>query len=110
MRCSRFILPLFLALSLLTAQQSGAAHALSHALSNILAEQAETHGKQIAHSHHACEKCATYAQLGSSPIMGVYDVALVAVSSETIPYHNASSRFVHALVAVARGPPAARIL
>ena len=107
MLISRLFLPLLFAFALLTAQQGGAAHALSHALEH-LSEQTQK-DKQVPH-HHACEKCATFAQLGSAPIMGAYGFALFAVSGVTIQHRAITFRFVHILTAVARGPPAARIL
>ena len=103
----RLFFPLLFALALLTAQQGGAAHALSHALEH-LSEQTQK-DKQVPH-HHACEKCATFAQLSSAPTMGAQDFALAAVSGVTIQHHAITFRFVHTLTAVARGPPAARIL
>ena len=103
----RLFFPLLFALALLTAQQGGAAHALSHALEH-LSEQTQK-DKQVPH-HHACEKCATFAQLSSAPIIGTQDFALAAVSGVTIQHHAIAFRFVHTLTAVARGPPAARIL
>jgi hypothetical protein len=102
MRISRLFLPLLFAFALLTAQQGGAAHALSHILEH-LAEQKQD---QQAPQHHACEKCATFAQLGSAPVMGAYNFLLTVVSGETFRHSSITFRFIPALVAVARGPPA----
>lgn len=108
MRISRLFLPLLFAFALLTAQQGGAAHALSHALEK-LSEQTQKHDKQVPH-HPACEKCATFAQLGSAPIMGAYAFPLTAISSETFQHRSITFHFTTALAAVARGPPAASFL
>ena len=110
MRFFRLFLPVLFAFALLAAQQDGAAHAISHALSDALPELTHKQDKQASHSHHTCEKCAIYAQLGSAPIMGTYDFALPAVSGEAIQHRDTSFSFARVLVAVARGPPAVRIL
>lgn len=110
MRFFRRFLPVLFAFALLTAQQGGAAHAISHALSDALPELPQKQDKQASHSHHTCEKCALYAQLGSSPIMGTYEFALPAVSSEAIQQRDTPFRFTRAPVPVARGPPPVRIL
>lgn len=84
-------------------------HALRHALSDVLSEQQQHQDKQTSH-HHICEKCATFAQLGSAPIMPMHVFKLVATSSEVILHHGNYFRFVYALTAVARGPPAVRFI
>ena len=99
MPSSRLLLPLFLAFALLFAQQSGAAHALSHTF-----EQSRQHDQHSSHSP-ACEQCATYAQLGSALNVGTYDFALVAAASEIVSHSPISFRSIHVVAAPARGPP-----
>lgn len=101
----RRFLPLVISLSLLVVQQGGATHALRHALSNVVSEQQQHQDKQSAHPH-ACEKCATFAQLGNAPIIPVHVFILVATSSEVIQHHAIYLHFVYVPSAVARGPPA----
>lgn len=100
MLASRLLLPFFLVFALLTAQQGGAAHALSHAL-----DQTRQQDKQAPHSP-ACEQCAAYAQLGSALNVGAYDFALAAATGEAVPHHAISFRSIHVFAAAARGPPA----
>jgi hypothetical protein len=100
MKISRAMLPLFFAFALLSAQQGGAAHALSHAL-----EQTQQQDKQTPHSP-ACEQCATYAQLGSALHVGTYHFALPAAASAAVLQRSVAFRSIHILAAVARGPPA----
>jgi hypothetical protein len=99
MRFSRFFLPVLFAFTLLSAQQVGAAHALSHAF-----EEQSQKDKQAPHST-ACEKCATYAQLGSALSVGDYDFALPQVSDEAVRHFADSFHYFHILAADARGPP-----
>lgn len=99
MKFSRALLPLFIAFSLLSAQQGGAAHALSHSL-----EQTRQQDKQAPHSP-ACEQCATYAQLGSALNVGVYDFVLPATAGEAISQRSFAFRSIRILAATARGPP-----
>lgn len=94
--------PLLLVFALLFAQQAGAAHALHHALENLTPPQQED--KQAPHSN-ACEQCATYTQLGSALNVGAYDFTPLVVSGETIQHRTTSFNSIHALAAVARGPP-----
>ena len=102
MKIYRIILvPLFLAFSLLFAQQVGVAHALHHALENLAQQQED---KQTPTSN-TCEKCDAYAQLGSALNVGTYDVALLRVSNELIEQHIIPSRSIPSLASVARGPP-----
>ncbi len=100
MRLSRFFLPVLFAFALLSAQQVGAAHALSHAF-----EEQSQKGKQAPHSQ-ACEKCATYAQLGSALSVGNYDFSLPQTSDEVVQHCTVTFRHFDILVADARGPPA----
>src|SRR5512135_718090 len=97
---SRLFLPLLFILSLLSAQQIGAVHALNHAL-----EQSHQQDQDSPHST-TCEKCATYAQLGSALSVGSYDVALLTIASEALAPYAAIIKTLPALAAVARGPPA----
>lgn len=100
MNPARLILPLLCALSLLFAQQAGAAHTLSHAL--------EQQSQQHKHSSDspACEKCAAYAQLGSA--LNAATIAFVPpqISSTAQWHHSTAFQTLHLLAAVARGPPA----
>lgn len=100
MKLSRLLLPLLFALSLLTAQQAGAAHAVHHAL----AEQSQQ-DKQAPHSP-ACEKCATYAQLGSALNVAAFDFTPPASSGATQVHFAAGFRSIDIPAATARGPPA----
>jgi len=102
MKIHRLILVhLLLALSLLFAQQVGAAHALHHALENLAQQQED---KQSPTSN-ACEKCDAYAQLGSALNVGTYDLALLQISNEIVEQRLISSRSIPSLASVARGPP-----
>ena len=100
MKSARLILPLLCALSLLFAQQAGAAHTLSHAL-----EEQSQHDKHPSDSP-ACEKCAAYAQLGSALSAGTTAFTPPQISGVTIRRSTASFQTIHLLAAVARGPPA----
>jgi len=106
----RRFLPLIISLSLLVAQQGGATHALRHALSNLSEQQQHQHQDKQCGRPHAYEKCATFAQLDSAPIMPMHVFKLIATSSEAIQHHAINLRFVYALTAVARGPPAVRLI
>ncbi len=99
MNLPRFVLPLFLVLALLAAQQAGAAHAIGHALE---------HSEQDQHTAHsaACEKCASYAQLGSALKVGAFDLALITLSGAAPSQFTALAAPFHAFAAAARGPPA----
>jgi len=92
---------LFLALSLLFAQQVGVAHALHHALENLAQQQED---KQSPTSN-GCEKCDAYAQLGSALNVGTYDLVLLRVSNEIVEPRFISSRSIPTLASSARGPP-----
>ncbi len=99
MNASRLLLPMFLAFALLSAQQSGAAHALGHAL-----EQTRQPDKQAPHSA-ACEQCAEYAQLGSALNVNVINPPLPAASGGNTLFLSVSFRSAQVLAAGARGPP-----
>jgi hypothetical protein len=99
MRCLRAFLPLLFSFALLSAQQLGATHALSHALS----EQSEN-DKHAPHST-ACEQCEIYAQLSSALSGKMFDFIPPIFSSEVIQHVAANCQSASALVAVARGPP-----
>ncbi|RFC37312.1 MAG: hypothetical protein DID90_2727553230 [Candidatus Nitrotoga sp. LAW] len=100
MQFSRVFFPLLLTLLLLFAQQSGAAHALHHAL----AKQDQQHDKHAPHSA-ACGHCAAYTQLGgvlgSSPL----SFAVTAIPSETVRFDAISFSSNQPFIAIARGPP-----
>jgi hypothetical protein len=100
MRLSRFFLPVLFAFALLSAQQVGAEHALSHAF-----EEQSQKDKQAPHSN-TCEKCATYAQLGSALSVGNYDFSLPQASDEVVRHYTSTFHHFNNLVADARGPPA----
>ena len=100
MRLSRFFLPVLFAFALLSAQQVGAEHALSHAF-----EEQSQKDKQAPHSN-TCEKCATYAQLGSALSVGHYDFSLPQVCDEVVLHYTSTFHHFNNLVADARGPPA----
>lgn len=101
MKLSRLFLPLFFALSLLSAQQGSMAHAFSH----LFAEQGHEQDKQAPHSL-SCEKCASYAQLGSALHSALHEFTIGTFSDTQLidafdPFHSHQS-----LVVSARGPPA----
>ncbi len=100
MRIPRYFF-LLLAFALLFAQQAGAAHALHHALADLTQPQED---KQAPHSD-ACEQCADYAHLGSALNVGTYNFTPLVLSDATVQHRTVSSRSVHTLPAVARGPP-----
>jgi len=96
--------PLLLTFVLLFAQQTGAAHALRHALADLTQQRED---KQAPLSS-ACEQCAIYAQLGSALNVGAYDFTPLVVSNETVQHRTTPFRSAHTLPAVARGPPQAQ--
>ena len=98
MKLSRLFTPLLFALSLLFAQQVGAAHVLRHTL-----QEQSQQNKQLP--HQACEKCAHYAQLGSALNVAVLDFAPPLEFAETIRHVAVTFHSIHTLTAVARGPP-----
>jgi hypothetical protein len=100
MKPARLILPLLCALSLLSAQQAGAAHTLGHAF-----EQQSQQGKHPSDSP-ACVKCAAYAQLGSALSYGPIDFTPPQISSAAVQHIAATFQSIRLLAAVARGPPA----
>lgn len=99
MRSFRLFLPLLFALSLLSAQQVGAAHAVRHAL-----EQSQQKDKHSAHST-VCEKCENYAQLGSALNVGCYLPPLLPADTEAAVSFAATFQTIHTPAAIARGPP-----
>jgi hypothetical protein len=99
MKSARLILPLLCALSLLFAQQVGAAHTLSHELE----EQSQQH--KHSSDSPACEKCAAYAQLGSALSAGAVAFTPPQISGVSIRHRSTSFQTLHLLAAVARGPP-----
>lgn len=99
MKSFRQFLPLLLAFSLLFAQQAGAVHVLRHTLAE--------HSQQNKHAPHqpACEKCATYAQLGSALTTVAFDFTAPQIPDEAALYFAPFFHSAHTLTAVARGPP-----
>ncbi|MEQ1743075.1 MAG: DUF2946 family protein [Candidatus Nitrotoga sp.] len=100
MRLSRVLFPLLLTLLLVFAQQSGAAHALRHAL----AEQDQQQGKHATHSS-TCGYCAAYTQLGGALGSASHSFVVTDIPSETIRFITISLRCTSPLTAIARGPP-----
>lgn len=101
MRPSRLFLPLFFALALLFAQQGSTAHAFSH----VFAEQGQDQDKRAAHAQ-TCEKCASYAQLGSALHTPVHHFAVAVFSAEQAAPPLSTFRSHRSFAAFARGPPA----
>lgn len=99
MKPSRFFLPVLFAFALLFAQQVGAEHVLRHAF-----EEVSQKDKQAPHSN-TCEKCATYAQLGSALSVGTYDLPLPQVVNEVVLSFSTTFQSIHTLAATARSPP-----
>ena len=99
--CNSLLIRFLMVFVLLFAQQAGAAHALRHALKDLAQQQ----NKQAPHSP-ACEQCAAYAQLGSAlNNIGAQEFMPLALSDVTAPHHAIPFHSIHALPAVARGPP-----
>jgi hypothetical protein len=100
MKPSRLLLPLLLALSLLSAQGAGAAHTIRHALQNA--------SQQDKHTTHdgACEKCENYFQLGSALNVGTYTPPLLDAPAEMAAAFVEHSTTLALPSATARGPPA----
>lgn len=99
MSLSRLFLPLYFVLALLAAQQAGATHAIGHAL-----EQARQHDQHAPQSE-ACEKCASYAQLGSALNVGTHSPVLISLDGADLPQFAATVQFLRVPAAAARGPP-----
>jgi hypothetical protein len=99
MKLSRLFTPLLFALSLLFAQQVGAAHVLRHTL-----EEQSQPNKNLPHP--ACEKCEHYAQLCSALNVATFDFTPPVLFGEATPHFAVSFHSSHTLTAFARGPPA----
>ncbi len=99
MNLSRLFLPLYFVFALLAAQQAGATHAIGHAL-----EQARQHDQHAPQSE-ACEKCASYAQLGSALNVGAHSPVLISLGGADLPQFATIAQFFPVPVAAARGPP-----
>ncbi len=99
MKLSRALTSLFLAFTLLFAQQAGAAHAFGHAL--------EQHQDKQAPDSPACDKCEQYAQMGSALSASAFDLHLVMATGMAVPQQANSFLSNLILAAAARGPPAA---
>ena len=98
MKLSRLFTPLFFALSLLFAQQVGAAHVLWHTL-----QEESQQNKNLPHP--ACEKCEHYAQLCSALNVAAIDFTPPALFDEQVRQPAVRFHSIHTLAAVARGPP-----
>lgn len=99
MKLSRLFTPLLFALSLLFAQQVGAAHVLRHTL-----EEQSQQNKQLPHP--ACAKCQNYTQLGSALNVAAFDFTPPVFFNEGIRRFAVTFQSIRTPVAVARGPPA----
>lgn len=99
MNLSRLHLHFFLVFVLLFAQQAGAAHALGHAFEDLAQHQ----GKQLPHP--ACEKCATYAQLGSAMTASLIDFTPPKILGTAVQHFDTTFLTTLILAAAARGPP-----
>ncbi len=99
MRFSRLFLPLLFAFALLSVQQGSTAHAFSH----LFAEQGQD--KQTPHSQ-TCEKCASYAQLGSALLAALHAFTPLVFAEAKLARSFQPPHSQHALTASARGPPA----
>lgn len=103
MKPPRLLLPLLFILSLLSAQQFAAVHALHHALAD-LAQQQHHDDQQLPHSE-TCWKCAAYAQFGSALNVAVFDFRPPIATGMPAPSSVVVFRSIHTLTAAARGPP-----
>lgn len=99
MPLSRLLLPLLFALSLVFAQQEGAAHALTHALDP---QQQEKH----APDSPPCEKCQHYAELGNALQAGTQAFVPPIAAADTFLYAGNTSRPALTFRLAARAPPA----
>ncbi len=97
MTLSRLFLSLFLMLSLLFAQQAGAAHALGHVL-----KQSQDHHSAPSTT---CDECENYAQLGAALNVGTYVTPLRALPQAAILQTIFVAPSHQPLAAPARGPP-----
>lgn len=100
MKPNRVLTSLFLACTLLFAQQAGAAHALGHAF-----EHSRLQDKQAPDSP-ACDKCEQYAQMGSALHACPFALFHPLATGVTVPPHEAAPHSTNVLSADARGPPA----
>jgi hypothetical protein len=100
MKPSRLFLPFVVALSLLSAQQVGAAHTIRHAV-----QQLHQQDQDASHSG-ACEKCENYFQLGSALGVGTYTPPLMDAPAESAAPFVAHFTALALPAATARGPPA----
>lgn len=98
MRFIRLFQPVFFALVLLFAQQTGAAHVLGH----VFGEQKQD--QQTGHSA-ACDQCANFAQLGGALGGTAPAFALLALSFALVTAATLAFRSIPPRCAVARGPP-----
>ncbi len=99
MKLSRLCLPFVVALSLLSAQQAGAAHTIRHAL-----QQSQQQDEDASHGG-ACDKCENYFQLGSALSVGAYiHPQLDAPAASAAPF-VAYFPTLALPAATARGPP-----
>lgn len=98
MRYPRLVLPLFLAIALLFAQQGAMLHAIAHSLAE------HSHDPSMPHEEY-CEKCAAYAQIGSAVGSSSVDFDFAAVSTTATFFYFANFRSIEFAAFVARAPP-----
>ena len=99
MKLSRLFLPFVVALSLLSAQQAGAAHTIAHAV-----QQSQQQDQDASHGG-ACEKCENYFQLGNALSIGIYTPPALTAAAEPAAPFVAHLQIVSLRAATARGPP-----
>ena len=98
MRLSRLILPLFLFLALLFAQQGAVTHGIAH----TLAEQSRD--QSLPHDNH-CDLCATYAQIGSAVGASHFHFDFASTFGATHTTHSFSFHSIAFAAFAARAPP-----
>jgi hypothetical protein len=100
MKPFRYLLPLFLLLALLFAQQGAVMHGIEHTLTEQKQDPSLPH-------HQHCDLCAVYAQIGSA--IGSSDIHFDFASSfeEPLSAHSATCCTIAFTAFAARAPPAA---
>ncbi|MBI5889559.1 MAG: hypothetical protein HZB47_02640 [Nitrosomonadales bacterium] len=98
MKSSRLLLPLFLLLALLFAQQGAATHGISH----VLAEQ--SHDQSLPHDKQ-CDLCAAYAQIGSAVGCDGIHFDFASHAEETLAVHSVALLPSTFAAFAARAPP-----
>lgn len=98
MRPYRLLLPLFLVLALLFAQQGAVMHSIAH----TLAEQSQD--KSLPHDGH-CDLCAAYAQIGSAVGASQLHFDFVPAAGSACAVHSFSYHSIAFAAFAARAPP-----